>query len=82
MTGDDTRACVEGLLALCWHELVRVIYVEYTDDLPGSGAKVYAERTPYFREVERLRQRVAGAADAEAATLDARDDQQLRSHAS
>ena len=46
----------EGVLVLIWKELVRAIYLDYTADLPGSGAKAYAERTPYFLEARRLKE--------------------------
>ena len=40
---------------LCWKELIQSLYYDASPDLPGSGAKVYAERTPFFLEVKRLR---------------------------
>jgi hypothetical protein len=43
------------VLVLCWKELIQSLYYDASPDLPGSGAKVYAERTPYFLEVKRLR---------------------------
>ena len=45
----------QGVLELCWKELMQSIFLDYSPDLPGTGAKVYAERTPYFLEVKRLR---------------------------
>ena len=45
----------EGMLHLLWTELLRCLYADYSDDLVGSGAKRYADRTPYFVEVQRLR---------------------------
>ena len=44
---------------LIWKELVRAIFHDYTPELPGSGAKVYAERTPHFLEAKRLRELAA-----------------------
>ena len=46
----------EGVLVLIWKELVRAIFFDYTAELPGSGARVYAERTPFFLEAKRLRE--------------------------
>ena len=45
----------EGVLKLCWRELIQSLYHDYTHELPGAGAKVYAERTPFFVEVKRLK---------------------------
>ena len=41
---------------LIWRELIRAIFFDYTSELPGSGAKAYAERMPYFLEAKRLRE--------------------------
>ena len=38
----------DGVLVIIWKELVKAIFMDYSPDLPGSGAKAYAERTPYF----------------------------------
>ena len=46
----------EGVLALIWREIMRAVFFDYTHDLPGSGARAYAERTPYFVEAQRQRQ--------------------------
>ena len=46
----------EGVLVLCWRELVQSIFDDFSPELPGSGAKVYAERTPFFQEARRLRE--------------------------
>lgn len=46
----------EGVLVLIWRELIRAIFLDYTNDLPGSGAKAYAERMPFFLEARRLRE--------------------------
>jgi hypothetical protein len=35
----------EGVLVLIWKELIRSIFADFTNDLPGQGAKAYAERT-------------------------------------
>lgn len=35
----------EGVLVLIWKELVRAIFMDYSHDLPGSGAKAYAPHT-------------------------------------
>ena len=43
----------EGVLGVIWREIVRITFVDYTHDLPGSGARAYAERTPYFKEAAR-----------------------------
>ena len=47
---------LEGVLVLIWRELVRAIFSDYTHELPGSGARAYAERVPYFLEAKRLRE--------------------------
>ena len=49
----------EGVLVLIWRELIRSLFMDFTPELPGSGAKVYAERTPYYLEAKRLREQVA-----------------------
>ena len=36
----------EGVLVLIWKELIRSIFSDFTNDLPGQGAKAYAERHP------------------------------------
>ena len=54
----------EGVLVIIWKELVKAIFMDYTPDLPGSGAKAYAERTPYFLEVKRLRELYEAAGSA------------------
>ena len=36
----------EGVLVLIWKELIRSIFSDFTNDLPGQGAKAYAERPP------------------------------------
>ena len=46
----------ESILGLVWRELVRVIYSDYSADLPGSGARVYIERTPFFTALARQKQ--------------------------
>ena len=46
----------EGVLVLIWKELIRSLFSDYTPDLPGAGAKIYAERTPFFLEAKRLRE--------------------------
>ncbi|KOO28130.1 hypothetical protein Ctob_003833 [Chrysochromulina tobinii] len=48
----------EGVLGLVWREIVRCLYSDYTPELPGAGAKVYAMRTPFFVEARRLQQMV------------------------
>ena len=48
----------EGVLVLIWRELIRSLFMDFTPELPGSGAKVY-ERTPYYLEAKRLREQVA-----------------------
>jgi hypothetical protein len=53
----------EGMLQLLWSELLRCIFADYTDGLMGSGAKAYAARTPYFVEVQRLRQQEENSQD-------------------
>jgi hypothetical protein len=35
----------EGVLVLIWKELIRSIFADFTNDLPGQGAKAYVERT-------------------------------------
>lgn len=52
---------LEGLLDVIWRELTQAIYSDYTKDLPGAGAKTYAERVPYFLEAKRLREMLAAA---------------------
>lgn len=47
----------EGVLGVIWQELIRCIYADWSPDLIGSGAKVYAERLPYFVECRRLTER-------------------------
>ena len=47
---------LEGVLVLIWRELIRAIFSDYTHELPGGGARAYAERTPYFLEAKRLRE--------------------------
>ena len=74
----------EGVLVLCWKELIQSLYYDYTPDLPGSGAKVYAERTPFFLETKRLKEltqeqaktmiRMKKQRDAELVALQARND--------
>ena len=73
----------QGVLELCWKELMQSIFLDYSPDLPGTGAKVYAERTPYFLEVKRLRdlteeqnktmKRMKMQRDAELAEIQARN---------
>ena len=46
----------ESVLGLIWRELIRTIFSDYTHELPGSGARVYAERVPYFLEAKRMRE--------------------------
>ena len=74
----------EGVLVLIWRELLRAIFVDFTPDLPGSGAKVYSERNPYFLEAKRLREqcdeaerlmrKMKAQRDAELASLKGRNE--------
>ena len=36
----------EGVLVLCWKELIQSLYYDASPDLPGSGAKVSPARSP------------------------------------
>ena len=47
---------LESILGLCWHELIKCIYADYSLDLLGSGAREYAKRLPHFLEARRLRE--------------------------
>ena len=38
---------------------VRALFADFTSELPGSGAKVYAQRNPYFLEVRQLPHKTA-----------------------
>ena len=72
------------MLVLIWRELLRAIFVDFTPDLPGSGAKVYSERNPYFLEAKRLREqcdeaerlmrKMKAQRDAELASLKGRNE--------
>jgi len=57
----------ESLLSLVWRELLRCMFADYDEGLPGSDARGYAKRRPFFVEVQRLHK----AAAEQAATIDA-----------
>lgn len=57
----------ESLLSLVWRELLRCMFADYDESLPGSDARSYARRQPFFVEVQKQRK----AAAEQAATISA-----------
>ena len=67
---------LESMLKLLWSELLRCLFVDYTPNMVGAGAKAYAARTPFFVEAQRLR-RVEEAAAVKMRAWEKQREQEL-----